>query len=151
MLLIKVKEITLLGSSGDEEDTQCVDVASAKKCKKIQEKGKCNKGKWKTKCISTCGFCKLNEKLFQLTSLTRYLELSVCLNWYYLTVTSIYLFLGEDDGDDTTAAPATTPENTSDCSDLIPTKRCEELKQDGRCDKWQMMKDRCQATCGFCK
>ena len=151
MLLIKVKEITLLGSSGDEEDAQCVDIASAKKCKKIQEKGKCNKGKWKTKCISTCGFCKLNEKLFQLTSLTRYLELSVCLNWYYLTVTWIYLFLGEDDGDDTTAAPATTPENTSDCSDLIPTKRCEELKQDGRCDKWQMMKDRCQATCGFCK
>ena len=80
ILLIKVKEITLLGSSGDEEDAQCVDTASAKKCKKIQEKGKCNKGKWKTKCISTCGFCKLNEKLFQLTSLTRYLELSVCLN-----------------------------------------------------------------------
>ena len=37
------------------------------------------------------------------------------------------------------------------CSDLHPTEKCEELKQDGRCDKWQMMKDRCQATCGFCK
>merc|ERR1711997_88116 len=36
------------------------------------------------------------------------------------------------------------------CSDLHPTEKCEELKQDGRCDKWQMMKDRCQATCGFC-
>ena len=80
LLSIKVKEITLLGSSGDEEDAQCVDIASAKKCKKIQEKGKCNRGKWKTKCISTCGFCKLNEKLFQLTSLSRYLELSVYLN-----------------------------------------------------------------------
>ena len=37
------------------------------------------------------------------------------------------------------------------CSDLHPTEKCEELKQDGRCDKWQMMRDRCQATCGFCK
>ena len=58
VLSIKVKEIFLLGSSEDEEDVQCVDIASAKKCKKIQEKGKCNKGKWKTKCIATCGFCK---------------------------------------------------------------------------------------------
>ena len=40
---------------------------------------------------------------------------------------------------------------TFGCSDLHPTKRCEELKQDGRCDKWKMMKERCQATCGFCK
>ena len=62
VLSIKVKEIILLGSGGDEEDAQCVDIASAKKCKKIQEKGKCNKGKWKTKCIATCGFCKLNGK-----------------------------------------------------------------------------------------
>ena len=80
MLSIKVKEIILLGSGGDEEDAQCVDIASAKKCRKIQEKGKCNKGKWKTKCISTCGFCKLNGKLIELTSLTRYLEFSVYFN-----------------------------------------------------------------------
>ena len=37
------------------------------------------------------------------------------------------------------------------CSDLHPTEKCEEFKQDGRCDQWKMMKDRCQATCGFCK
>ena len=56
------------------------------------------------------------------------------------------------DGDaDTTEIPATTTP-TSECIDLNPKEKCEELKGDGRCEQWKpFMEKRCKETCGFCK